>query len=124
MKNKICIFILMFLLVGSMITIGARETLSSCPSNSMYPTIRCDDTVYIKTSLKKGDVRINDIVMFPNPFVPKLIQGSHTTLFYVLHRIVGVTKYGYITKGDNNNFKDQWLLNKSSVEGKFIRVIN
>ena len=73
------------------------------------------DLVYIDRRTR--DIRLNDIVLFPS-FVFKVGNVE----YFTLHRIIGVTKTHYITKGDNNTETDGLVL-KEKVVGKFVRVI-
>lgn len=123
MKPIIATIILIILSLLSIAYVFASVITLDSNSNSMYPTINKTSKVLIKDNPKLSEIKLNDIVLFSNPFVKSLSYGNHITYFYVLHRIVGITKTGYITKGDNNNYTDDWILNKTKIEGKFIKLI-
>ncbi len=62
-------------------------------SESMEPTLMTGDVIFINPFA--ANANINDIIVFKS--------GQN----YVVHRIVGVTAEGFITKGDNNIATDQ-----------------
>ncbi|WP_051348515.1 signal peptidase I [Peribacillus kribbensis] len=79
-------------------------------TNSMQPRINAGDMVLVKE--KEGsDVKKGDIITF---------RISDKKL--ITHRVYQVTKEGFVTKGDNNNVKDDWVIKPESLLGqvKFI----
>ncbi|WP_424358785.1 signal peptidase I [Methanocella sp. MCL-LM] len=81
-----------------------------CVGNSMYPTLKVLDTLFIApyhdTEVKRGD-----IIVFIAPGGRK-----------VTHRIVSIGNEGIMTRGDNNYDVDSWLLKKSDIIGRVIYV--
>jgi len=76
--------------------------------NSMYPTLLPLDIVFV------------------NP-VPTIINEGDIIVFkkgdaLIIHRVIKVTKEGYITKGDANPAPDPWIVKKSEVLAKVIQV--
>ena len=111
--NLLLITALMFILISSIFVSAERTKVYG---NSMSPTIQDRDTIYIDRRPK--DIRLNDIILFPS-----WIKQAGNVEYFTLHRIVGVTKTHYITKGDNNPYTNTELVKKEDVIGKFIRVI-
>ena len=93
----------------------AGFTPLSVQSDSMVPTFKTGDLIFIKTcdtsTLKEGD-----IVTFHT-----IIQNQ-----YVLntHRIEKIEEYGsvrtYTTKGDNNLIEDTHIISDGDIVGKYI----
>ncbi len=79
-------------------------------SGSMEPNIMVGDLVIINTYDK--DYKVNDIVTFVD------VNNSLVT-----HRIVDIIEDTVVTKGDNNNTKDEAIL-KSSIIGKYVTKVN
>lgn len=85
-------------------------------SNSMEPTINCDDVVIIKKCEEK-DLYTGDIITFQ--------QNQES----ITHRILKIEKDSsenanvYITKGDNNNTEDVEKTNYSQIQGKYVIAI-
>jgi len=79
-------------------------------SGSMEPTIKVGDLIVIDTKVQK--YKEQDIVTFRD------VNGS-----FVTHRIISLDKDKMITKGDNNNTKDEALSTKNIV-GKYVFKIS
>jgi len=79
----------------------------SAPGYSMTPFIRDGDAV----SIGRGRVRYGDVVAFVKP-----IQGK-----LAVHRIVHVSRAGYLIKGDNSTEADG-RVPASSIIGRVVRV--
>lgn len=79
-------------------------------SGSMEPTIKVGDLIVIDTKVQK--YKEQDIVTFRD------VSGS-----FVTHRIISLDKDKMITKGDNNNTKDEALSTKNIV-GKYVFKIS
>ncbi|WML46662.1 signal peptidase I [Neobacillus sp. PS3-34] len=80
-------------------------------TNSMLPNISAGDMVFVKqndySSIKKGDI----------------ISFKVSDDRIVTHRVLRVTKEGFLTKGDNNNVKDNWLVKPDSLVGEVALTI-
>lgn len=80
---------------------------------SMEPTLHRGDLILMQTFDKSA--KVGDIVIYGKPRVPEPIT----------HRVVEVTKNGYlITKGDNNPTNDEPEVPPSRVAGKIILIGN
>ena len=71
--------------------------LSYVRSDSMKPTMNVGDVFFIIPRFLAGEVNVGDVIVFRFPNE----QG------YFVHRVVGRTEQGYVTKGDNSPFADQ-----------------
>lgn len=80
-------------------------------SGSMEPTINVSDLIIINQNDKK--YKKNDIVTF------KDVNNS-----FVTHRIIDITKKGYITKGDANKSADLEYISKDKIVGKYVFKIS
>ena len=80
------------------------------PGFSMYPFIRNLDTITI-SPLPAAGPRTGDVVAF-------LMPGTGSL---VVHRVVAVTKQGYLIRGDNT-LEPDGLLQRSSILGQVTRV--
>lgn len=82
-------------------------------SNSMYPQIERGDMIISKKEYK--EIKINDIIEYK--------QGN----IYVIHRVVNIlnTNNGklYITKGDNNKYKDSLYVREEQITGVIVATI-
>jgi len=68
-----------------------------CNSSSMYPTFDCNDTLIAFQPTSRKDVRIGDIIWF---------KGKEKV---IIHRVKEINHKGcYITKGDNNDYQDNY----------------
>lgn len=85
-------------------------------SGSMEPKINKGDLIFVK-KVNTEKLKEKDIIAFRNP------DKTVTT-----HRITSVIKTSnnicFETKGDNNNIKDEDVICKESVEGKYVSKIS
>lgn len=79
-------------------------------SNSMEPKINVGDLLVVTGY---GDYKLNDIVVYHKPSVG----------FDIVHRIINETSDGYVTKGDNNPYTDNWIVKRKEILGKVIIAI-
>jgi len=84
--------------------VGASVVLSG----SMEPVLSVDDLVIVK---EQDDYKVGDVVVY---------QDGRSL---VIHRIIDVTKEGYITKGDANNTADE-PIKKDAVKGRMTKHIS
>lgn len=122
MKNNKIDFLLRFIFLIVIVIlciclIFNRETITNnipirilvIKSGSMYPTLEIGDIVIIK---KYKDYKVKDIVTYN-------YDG-----YLITHRIVEKENTNFITKGDNNNCKDEIEVNINNVKGKVIYIFN
>jgi signal peptidase I len=85
--------------------LGGSTSLAIVDGNSMRPTYRPDDLVFLRPS---ASYRVGDVV------------GYHSALIHrvVLHRIVAIRNGRYTVKGDSNNFLDPEQPTRSAFVGK------
>ncbi|WP_071352986.1 signal peptidase I [Bacillus sp. MUM 13] len=74
-------------------------------TNSMQPKISAGDMIFVEEK-KAANIKKGDIITF------KISDGKLIT-----HRVVSVTKQGFMTKGDNNNVRDKWLVKPENIIG-------
>jgi signal peptidase I len=88
--------------------------------HSMLPTLEGGDLVVIQ-SVPLGDVHVGNIIVYG---APCSANGES-----VVHRVVNITAEGLITKGDNNQYTDQYYriavspITQQCLEGKVVYVI-
>ena len=84
-------------------------------SGSMQPDLMIGDIVIVK-KCDKNDINVGDIISY---------RSGHSV---ITHRIVEFIESdgqtGYITKGDNNNVKDNVVVKFEDIEGKYIGKIS
>lgn len=82
-------------------------------TNSMYPQIKRGDMIISKKNYEK--ININDIIEYK--------QGE----IYIIHRVDNIvnTNKGrlYITKGDNNKYKDSLYVMEEQITGRIVATI-
>lgn len=108
---------LIVIVIFCILLISNKETITNnipirilvIKSASMYPTLEKGDIVIIK---KYKDYKVNDIITY------------NESGYLITHRIVGKEKASFITKGDNNNTKDDIEVNINDVKGKVIYFFN
>jgi|GEM_PF-4646971 len=101
-----------FFIAGFTILVGALILTQSLffvavTSNSMAPVFWASDLVLIQAVT--GDAQEGDIAVFQNPEVDFDDK--------VIHRIYAVRGDEVITKGDNNNYQDDWVVDRGKVLG-------
>lgn len=63
------------------------------------------------------DLKLGDIIWFKIPEEYSWAMSNKEERDQnVLHRIVGKTREGWITRGDNNNDTDAWVLNNKNIK--------
>lgn len=72
----------------------------------MYPTLKSGDVLEIVPYERRG-IKTGDIILFQ---LPELNDS-------IVHRVVHINSKGIITKGDNNNFVDKWVLTPRYIRG-------
>lgn len=74
----------------------------------MYPTLRSVDNIITEKYKKRDDIRVGDIIVYPHP----------NKIFDVVHRIIEIREDGVITRGDNNNQIDPYVIKFDDIKGK------
>ncbi len=85
---------------------------SICVGPSMYPTLRSIDNIITEKYEKNDDIRVGDIIVYPHP----------DKTFDVVHRIIKIMDAGVITRGDNNNKIDPYVVRFADIKGKIIAI--
>ncbi|SNR32076.1 signal peptidase I [Halorubrum vacuolatum] len=93
----IALIVVIALVIGQLT--GQPVLLGYVTSESMSPTLEAGDGFIAVPAFAAGEIRSGDVVVFD---AVELQGGGLTT-----HRVVEVTDEGYVTRGDNNPFRDQ-----------------
>ena len=75
---------------------------------SMSPTYKKDEVVFY-TQVASTDIKVNDLILYDDT------EYENTRLF---HRVVELVDEGYVTKGDGNLDKDNYIVKYADVVGK------
>lgn len=118
MKKILGILIIIVIIILSVCIIRNRNIICEklplrtliVKSNSMYPTLQKGDIILIKkyNNYKNGDIITYDY------------EGN----YLVTHRIIEKNNNFFITKGDNNNSKDDNFIQLDNIKGKVILILN
>ncbi len=76
--------------------------------DSMAPTYKRDEVVYYER-VKSTDIKVGDLIIYDED------QFENNRIF---HRVVELDEQGYITKGDGNLQKDDYVVKYADVVGK------
>ena len=98
------IILLIFILVSGVLPIY----MMGIGSGSMEPIIYTGDAVVLSKVNKNTELELEDIIAYED-------DGK-----IIVHRIVKITKNGYITKGDNNNSVDKEEVKRKDIKGKVL----
>lgn len=112
--------VVILLVLSTFVSARLRVIQINSQTNSMYPTINRTSKIVVYLTQSP---RLNDIINFRQPGNITLISGNTRTEYHATHRIVGSTKEGFITKGDNNDYLDNWIVPRENIIGKVVRVI-
>jgi len=81
-------------------------------SDSMVPTLNRGDLIVAEG----GPVEVGDIIIYSGP-----------RNYPIIHRVIDIKTdglvTGFVTKGDNNNAEDPWLVKPNQVHGKVLTDI-
>lgn len=81
-------------------------------SNSMEPNIMTNALILVE-QVPFESLKLGDIIMY------------HTDKYgMVVHRIIEKVDIGYITKGDNNPLKDNWVVTNEMYKSRVFKVYN
>ena len=87
-----------------------QSKFNTCVGPSMYPTLKSGDGLILYVYISFDDVKVGDVIIYPHPKKP----------FDVVHRIIKKLKSGVITRGDNNNKIDPYVIKYENIIGKVI----
>ena len=87
-----------------------KSAFSTCSGPSMYPTLRNGDGLVLEKFRSFDEIIVGDIITYPHPDPAKS--------FDVVHRIIKIEEEGVITRGDNNNKVDPYLVRFEDIKGK------
>ena len=87
-----------------------KSRYSTCTGPSMYPTLRLGDGLELSTYSNNAETRVGDVIVYPHPDKP----------MDVVHRIIKIKPEGVITRGDNNNKIDPYVVKYDDIAGKVI----
>lgn len=77
-------------------------------SGSMEPTIKMG-SVSVVQKVDVVDINVGDIIAFKSP------ENAETT---IVHRLVDKKGEEFVTRGDNNNSADNWVLTADKIQGR------
>lgn len=83
-------------------------------SGSMRPTFSCENTLYF-CKARKDEIKMGDIIAFLTP------NGDFET-FYTIHRVINITDRGYVTRGDNALYPDEFIVLYNNIRGKLYKI--
>lgn len=87
-------------------------------SGSMEPYLQTNGIVMTKKVTSMEELQVGDVITYT-------AETEDGDTIFITHRIIDMTKDGYITtKGDNNNVDDGFLLTMDNVEAKVVGVYN
>jgi signal peptidase I len=90
--------------------LGGPATYLIVSGHSMEPRLHSGDLV---VALRQGTYRRGDVIAY---HIPENQAGAGRL---VIHRIVGGSAQGgYITRGDNRNYRDPWRPKRSDIAGE------
>ncbi len=98
-------------------TVGTSFSFLVVKSGSMEPVLRVGDIIIaisVQPSEIKADPKDGDVIVFFKP------PYCGDVRYLIVHRAVGVTEEGFITKGDANFMPDPWSpVPSSCIVGKW-----
>ena len=89
---------------------------NTCVGPSMYPTLKSGDSYILNKYNSPDDIKIGDVIVFKNP----------DEAISIVHRVVKKSYSGVITRGDNNNLYDDYVVKFEDIFGwiKFVKREN
>ncbi|NQU17789.1 MAG: signal peptidase I [Candidatus Saganbacteria bacterium] len=97
----------------NMNSLVSQEQTATCHGPSMSPVIKDKDRVIIKPYPDKTSVERGDIIQY--------IQTKK--ICTTIHRVIRITPEGFITRGDNNNKIDPYIIPFENIIGKVYKII-
>ena len=108
--NTVACFLIIFILATALLyVVGIKPTIIT--SGSMEPAIDVGDICFINTRYPFEKIKSYDIIVYRDPRQK------------VIHRVIGVTAEGLVTKGDANNNADRMKITQESYYGKFVFLV-
>ena len=104
------IFIAIVLVISAVVSGIFRYRLVAVGSGSMSPSINYGDAILVERYKEETDIKYQDVIYFYNKDMNK----------YIVHRVVEKTDDGYVTKGDSNNTKDNYIVKYEDIKGKVV----
>jgi len=79
----------------------------------------------MEPTIPKGSLVLTAPAWLVKPNVGDVIlyRIKITNEYLILHRVVGATQEGYLTKGDNRAFRDPWTVRAEDVEGVAVLAV-
>ena len=87
-----------------------KSKYSTCSGPSMLPTLTSGDGLRLSKYKDNSEIKVGDVIVYPHPDKP----------FDVVHRIIKIKPIGVITRGDNNNKVDPYLIKFEEIQGKVL----
>jgi len=99
---------------------------TSCVSNSMYPTITCEDTLIFHVPQSSTEIQVETIIVY---HIPSQYTQCDFAGRYILHRVIRITwnsefqtNYFWM-KGDNNSVEDDCGIPFSMIVSEVVGVV-
>lgn len=93
---------------------GGNSSIVFVSGDSMQPTLDSDDLVLVREA---DSYHVGDLVVLTIP------EGQAGAGSAVIHRIVGgSSSTGWVTRGDNREYVDQWFLHDGDIVGR-VRLV-
>lgn len=102
-------------LLGIIDTFNSEDKLKPTivVTGSMEPTIEVNSIVILE-KVNISDINIDDIIQFNNKHLG----------YSVMHRVVGIGKDFVMTKGDNNDRADSFIVTNEDIIGRVVEIHN
>ena len=84
-----------------------KTNFNTCIGPSMNTTLKSGDAFILKQTDYKNKLRLGDVIVYPHPNDP----------VDVVHRVIKLNSDGVITRGDNNNKVDPYLVKFADIRG-------
>lgn len=106
------LIIILFLVASPLLPTKEYISTHVVSTGSMEPKIKTGSIVL--SSLEIDEINKGDIIVFTSPTNEEIT---------IVHRVMQIEKEEYITKGDNNDNEDDWIVFKSNIKGKVFFTI-
>ena len=93
----------------------AGYTVVPGTGDSMEPTLNGVFSLMITKKTPIEDIEIGDVITYQVDIINEVGEEERLS---VVHRVIGFNKYGIITKGDNNDWVDNWTVYPEDLSGK------
>lgn len=105
----IILIIILFLVASPLLPTKEYISTHVVSTGSMEPEIKTGSVVF--STLKSQEINKGDIIVFTSP------ENEEIT---IVHRVMDIEGKEYITKGDNNDSEDDWVVFKDDIKGEVI----